>query len=178
MYPWMNQLNYLRSTWTAHQQLVNNTTFYFSFLKWGWDQHCPLFYFTFFLRRCQNIFPEDEEKCAIFLQILSSDKNDGRRPSTPAVFCSTENRRIFFGGSPTGRKSEKLSLMAVFLYFSFLFWSNDVSNKNILSNNFTIVGCLNESTKEKTERRKTVSLLFGVGFWCGTTPRNIFWADN
>jgi hypothetical protein len=37
----------------------------------------------------------------------------------PAFFCLTENRRIFIGGSQTGRKSEKLSLMAG---FSFLFF--------------------------------------------------------
>jgi hypothetical protein len=47
--------------------------------------------------------------------MLFSDKNNGRhRPSTFTFFCLTENRRIFFGGSQTGRKSEKLSLMADF----------------------------------------------------------------
>lgn len=64
------------------------------------------------------------------------------RPLPSFVFYFlTENRRIFFGGSLTGRKSEKLSLMAGFslFYLVSFFITNDISNKNIWGNNFTIV---------------------------------------
>jgi hypothetical protein len=85
------------------------------------NMSAPVFYFSFFLRRWKNIFPENE--CQRWresrnFKILFSDKNDGRRQSTPAFFCLTENRRIWwYGGCETEGRVSNFVWWPPFPYF-------------------------------------------------------------